>query len=200
MNGRPLTEEAYDASRWIVEPCRLYDCCQENDGAAAVILLVPAERARDLKQRAGVPPRRRPQGSDYRCGAPVQNAPQSTARRASPRWHRALYEMAGIAPAQDIDVGAVLRELHHRGDDEPSSSTASCAPEEANDFFTLDNLECADGGRHAAQHQRRQPGGMLHARPGACSSRRPGRFVGNRQTKYPAQSWRPTSPAPWSRP
>jgi len=48
QNGHPLTREKYHASRWIVTPYHLYDCCPENDGAAASIV-TSAERARDMR-------------------------------------------------------------------------------------------------------------------------------------------------------
>jgi acetyl-CoA acetyltransferase len=46
----PLTLEAHQASRMVVDPLRLYDCCLISDGAA-VVLLARGERARDLKQK-----------------------------------------------------------------------------------------------------------------------------------------------------
>lgn len=49
MYGRPLTLEDHQNSRMISTPLRLYDCCLETDGGAAVIVTTP-DRARDLRQ------------------------------------------------------------------------------------------------------------------------------------------------------
>lgn len=140
MNGRPLTEEKYDQSRWIAEPCRLFDCCQENDGAAAVIV-VPAERARDMKQTPayllGAV-----QGADYRGGAPVMNFGKFPSSGFTAMATR-LYDMAGVGAA-DIDVvqsyenftiGVMMAVVEH----------GFCEPDECNEFFTLANLTAPDG-------------------------------------------------------
>ena len=47
FKDRPLDLDTYLSSRMVADPFRLYDCCQENDGACALIVTT-AERARDL--------------------------------------------------------------------------------------------------------------------------------------------------------
>jgi acetyl-CoA acetyltransferase len=47
--GQPITLEDHQASRFIVEPLHLLDCCQETDGGQA-LLVTSLERARDLRQ------------------------------------------------------------------------------------------------------------------------------------------------------
>ncbi|PRC52639.1 lipid-transfer protein, partial [Mycobacterium sp. ITM-2017-0098] len=48
--GKPITIPDHQNSRWIAEPLRLLDCCQETDGGVAIVVTTP-ERAKDLKQR-----------------------------------------------------------------------------------------------------------------------------------------------------
>lgn len=137
MYGRPLDAAKYDASPWITEPFHLFDCCQENDGAAAIVLTSP-ERARDLKQTpvfvlgaaAGAPFR-------------VHSTPASFATPDLASSHFGalaprLYRMAGVGSA-DVDVvqayenftGGVLMAMIEHG---------FFAAEEAMEFLTLENL------------------------------------------------------------
>lgn len=47
FHERPITLADHQASRMIADPLRLLDCCQESDGAVAVVV-TSTERARDL--------------------------------------------------------------------------------------------------------------------------------------------------------
>jgi acetyl-CoA acetyltransferase len=49
FHGKPITLEDHQASRMIADPLHLLDCCQESDGAVALVV-TSAERARDLPQ------------------------------------------------------------------------------------------------------------------------------------------------------
>ena len=49
MHDRPMTLDDYRASRWIVEPFRVFDCCLVSNGGLAVIV-TSAERARTLQK------------------------------------------------------------------------------------------------------------------------------------------------------
>jgi acetyl-CoA acetyltransferase len=140
MYGRPLDEKTYDESRWIVEPFHLYDCCQENDGAAAIIL-TSAERAKDLRPTPtyllGSA-----QGAGYRTDAPAFNGPDFPSANFATLARR-VYEMAGVGP-KDVDVvqsyenftGGVVMSLVEHGFVDVDA---------VNEFFTLANLR-ADGG------------------------------------------------------
>ena len=48
MMRKPITLADHQNSRWIIYPCRLLDCCQETDGAVALVV-TSAERARSLR-------------------------------------------------------------------------------------------------------------------------------------------------------
>jgi acetyl-CoA acetyltransferase len=48
--GQPITIDDHQASRMVVDPLRLLDCCRDTDGGVAVIVTT-TERARDLARR-----------------------------------------------------------------------------------------------------------------------------------------------------
>ncbi|MER5870094.1 lipid-transfer protein [Streptomyces sp. NPDC002044] len=137
FHGKPITLADHAASRWIVEPLRLLDCCQETDGGQALVVTT-AERARDLKQvpavitaaAQGAGRRQEAMTSFYRddlTGLPEMDVVA-----------RQLWRTSGLRPS-DIDVGIlydhftpfVLMQLEEFG---------FCKPGEAADFVAADAL------------------------------------------------------------
>ncbi|MEU4267766.1 lipid-transfer protein [Streptomyces sp. NPDC026092] len=137
FHGKPITLADHAASRWIVEPLRLLDCCQETDGGQAIVV-TSAERARDLRHPPAV------------IVAAAQGA--GRAQEAMTSFYRddltglpemgvvarQLWQTSGLAPA-DIDVGIlydhftpfVLMQLEEFG---------FCGPGEASEFVAADAL------------------------------------------------------------
>ncbi|WP_405734700.1 lipid-transfer protein [Streptomyces sp. NBC_00028] len=103
FHGRPITLAEHTASRWIVEPLRLLDCCQETDGGQALVV-TSLERARDLPNPPAV------------VAAAAQGAGRAQEQMTSfyrddlaglPEMGvvaRQLWRTSGLTPA-DIDVG-----------------------------------------------------------------------------------------------
>ncbi|MGW2992557.1 lipid-transfer protein, partial [Streptomyces sp. NPDC001193] len=137
FHGKPITLADHAASRWIVEPLRLLDCCQETDGGQALVV-TSAERARDLRHAPavitaaaqGAGRRQEAMTSFYRddlTGLPEMDVVA-----------RQLWRTSGLRPS-DIDVGIlydhftpfVLMQLEEFG---------FCKPGEAADFVAADAL------------------------------------------------------------
>jgi acetyl-CoA acetyltransferase len=138
--GQPLTREEYHASRWIAEPFHLFDCCPENDGAAAIVVTTP-ERARDLR---GPPVAIVAAAHGLAAGNGV---PAFTEPDFPTAHHRVVAEQvwtrAGVGPA-DVQVaqfyenftGPVLMAIAEMG---------FCEPGQLNDFAAGGNLRWPAG-------------------------------------------------------
>lgn len=139
---KPITLEDHQASRWISEPLRLLDCCQESDGAQA-FLLTTTERAADLAQKSavvvsaaqGVANDQHMMRSYYRdqiTGLPEMGVVA-----------RQLWESSGLGPADiqtaiiyDHFTPMVLPQLEEFG---------FCGVGEAKDFIADGNIEIGGG-------------------------------------------------------
>ncbi|MFP6777878.1 MAG: thiolase family protein [Alphaproteobacteria bacterium] len=99
LRQAPMSMEDHQSSRMIADPLRLFDCCLESDGGAAVIVSA-AERAKDMKSKPtyimGVA-----EGHPDSPSAITQRPDMTTlgTAKAAPR----AFEMAGITHS-DIDV------------------------------------------------------------------------------------------------
>jgi acetyl-CoA acetyltransferase len=94
----PLSMADYLASRWIVEPLRLFDCCLETDAAVALVVTTP-ERARDLLRPVVLVAGAATGGGHTLYSNRRGDLTASAARDMAPR----LFAAAGVSP-EEIDV------------------------------------------------------------------------------------------------
>lgn len=97
MYATPLDLAGYHASRWIVEPFHVFDCCLVSNGGLAVIVTT-AERARALRKP---PVYLLGMGQGHPGGDPVQ-----TLSSGAPLAKRTAFAMAGVGLG-DLDVLAL---------------------------------------------------------------------------------------------
>lgn len=142
FHGRPITLQDHRDSRWIAEPLRLLDCCQETDGGQALVI-VSAERARDLpRPPAVIRSAAQGLGADQHMMTSYYR-PTITGIPEMGLVGRQLYGQSGLGP-DDIDAAVlydhftplVLPQLEELG---------FCKPGEAKDFIADGHLEL--GGR-----------------------------------------------------
>jgi acetyl-CoA acetyltransferase len=87
MHDQAMTMEDYHASRWVVEPFHLFDCCLVSNGGLCLIV-TSAERARDLKKP---PVYIRGMGQGHAGGDPLE-----TLASGAPVAKETAFRMAGI--------------------------------------------------------------------------------------------------------
>jgi acetyl-CoA acetyltransferase len=121
MMRKPMTLDDYLASRWIVDPFRMFDCCLETDGAVAIVL-TRTDRAKDLPHRPVLV-----QGAAWGGGITLINNGERdlTDSPARPIAER-LYATAGVGPSEiefaelyDCFTYNVLSQIEGYGFSEP---------------------------------------------------------------------------------
>jgi acetyl-CoA acetyltransferase len=95
MRGVPLTLDDYHASRWVVEPFHMLDCCLVSNGGVAVIV-TSAERARRLRKP---PVYVWGMGQGHPGGEPAENLASG-----APLASATAFAMAGVT-AKDVELG-----------------------------------------------------------------------------------------------
>ncbi|MFQ5418426.1 MAG: lipid-transfer protein [Myxococcota bacterium] len=139
---KPLTLDDHQNARMIVDPLRLFDCCQETDGGCACIITTP-ERARDLDAKGALI-----RGVAQGAGA-EQEVMTSFYRESITRIPemdsvaRQCYGISGLTPG-DIDA-AIIYDAFSSIVLWQLESFGFCKPGEAKDFIKNGNLEL--GGR-----------------------------------------------------
>ncbi len=142
FHGRELSLEEHQSSRMIVDPLRLFDCCQETDGGCACILTTP-ERARDLRQPAALI-----RGIAQAAGAEQEvmtsfYRPSIACLPEMDLVAKRVYEISGLGP-DDVDA-AVIYDAFSPIVLWQLESFGFCRPGEAKDFVKDGSLEL--GGR-----------------------------------------------------
>jgi acetyl-CoA acetyltransferase len=141
FHGKPITLEDHQASRMIADPLHLLDCCQESDGAVALVV-TSAERARDLPQQPALV-RAAAQGSGPDQFVMTSYYRHEIGLQEMGLVGRELWRQSGLGPA-DMDTAVlydhftpfVLMQLEELG---------FCGRGEAKDFIADGAIEL--GGR-----------------------------------------------------
>jgi acetyl-CoA acetyltransferase len=94
---KPMTLDDYLASRWVVDPIKLFDCCPNTDGGGACIV-TSLERARDLQ---ATPARILGAGQTH-ASEIIHPDGRDPARLHGSKAADLVYGMAGVTP-RDID-------------------------------------------------------------------------------------------------
>src|SRR3984957_11945901 len=135
---RPITLEDHQASRWIVEPLHLLDCCQETDGGQAIVG-TSLDRARDLANPPAVI-RAAAQGSGNGQEMMTSYYLDDLSGLAEMGVvARQLWETSGLSPA-DIQT-AVLYDHFHPYVMSQLEELGFCGKGDAKDFVRDGNIE-----------------------------------------------------------